>query len=52
MYIGSAVDFRRRKYKHLADLRNNKHHSDHLQKSWNKYGSANFLFEVVEVVKI
>lgn len=48
IYIGSAVNFNYRKRTHLSLLRNNKHHSKHLQSSWNKYGEENFFFEIIE----
>lgn len=51
MYIGSTVDFPKRKREHLNSLRNNKHHSIHLQKSWNKYGENAFVFIILEEVK-
>jgi group I intron endonuclease len=48
MYIGSAsssfaVRFRR----HKSDLNANKHHSEILQRAWNKYGADNFTFEII-----
>ncbi len=36
-------------HRHL--LYNNKHHSIHLQHSWNKYGEDVFIFGVIEVVE-
>ncbi|SRR5216683_7072770 len=50
VYIGSAVDLRRRKNEHFRALRQNRHHSLHLQRAWNKYGEAAFVFEVLEYV--
>ena len=50
IYIGSSVDFQRRQWEHLHDLRKRKHHSQILQNSWNKYGEGAFLFSVVEEV--
>ncbi len=47
-YIGSTKDYRKRCLRHLNDLRNNKHHSVYLQRSFNKYGEGGFLFEVVK----
>ena len=49
-YIGSAVSFKKRKWHHLYELKNNKHHSPKLQNSWNKYGSKKFEFIIVEPV--
>lgn len=50
VYIGSAISFRNRFKSHLSKLRMNGHHSPYLQQSWNKYGEANFTFEVVSLV--
>lgn len=48
VYVGSASNFQRRFYLHKRELNNNNHHSNHLQKSWNKYGSSNFEFIILE----
>ena len=45
VYIGSAIDFYQRKKKHFNSLKNNTHHSRHLQNAINKYGIENFVFE-------
>lgn len=49
-YIGSAKNFAARKAGHLCDLRNNKHHSRFLQRTYNKYGIADLNFEILEEV--
>lgn len=46
-YIGSTNKLNRRWNFHISCLNNNKHHSYHLQKSWIKYGSNNFVFEEI-----
>lgn len=46
-YIGSSVRLERRWSEHRLLLRNNKHHSPHLQRSWNKHGEENFAFEII-----
>lgn len=51
VYIGSAVDIRKRWFHHKNDLRKNKHHSSYLQKSWKKYGEKSFKFFIVEICK-
>lgn len=48
IYIGSAVNFTSRKNHHLSFLRRNKHGNNYLQKSFNKYGELNFIFELIE----
>lgn len=50
VYIGSAVNIDERWRLHLVALRNNKHHSPHLQRAWNKYGEDAFTFSIVEVI--
>ncbi len=46
-YIGQSCNIQKRICQHKSDLRSNRHHNDHLQNSWNKYGEENFLFEIV-----
>lgn len=50
-YIGSAVNFNRRKREHLNCLRNNFHINHFLQSAWNKYGEEAFVFELIEILK-
>ncbi len=50
MYIGSAVNFRRRKNGHHTRLINQNHHSPGLQAAYNKYGWEQLKFEILEVV--
>jgi group I intron endonuclease len=47
-YVGSAVDFKRRKARHFSELRNGRHNNRHLQAAWGKYGEQAFVFVVVE----
>lgn len=52
IYVGSTADtFDRRWKNHRKKLREGKHHSKHLQASWNKYGEENFEFKVLEVTE-
>lgn len=51
-YIGSAVNFLKRKNVHFHHLRKNTHHSPHLQNAWNKYGEENFEFEILEMCSL
>jgi len=51
VYIGSTCrnkGFNKRWKEHKNDLRINKHHNPHLQKSYNKYGKDNFKFVIIE----
>lgn len=49
-YVGSAVNFEKRKARHLWRLRRGDHANKHLQAAWQKYGDKAFFFAVVEVV--
>lgn len=49
-YVGSAVNFSRRKTRHFSELRTGKHNNSKLQNAWNKYGEQAFVFVVVEEV--
>jgi group I intron endonuclease len=48
VYIGSAVDIKRRWYFHYKQLREGKHHSIKLQRHYDKYGKDDLLFTVIE----
>lgn len=48
IYIGSSVNIKKRWTTHLCQLRKNSHHSNYLQRSFNKYGESSFLFSVME----
>lgn len=52
LYIGSAVCFKKRFAVHRCLLDKDKHHNIKLQRSWNKYGSGQFSFNILEVVDI
>lgn len=43
-YYGSSNDVARRFRNHKSQLRRGKHHNDHLQRAWNKYGELAFIF--------
>jgi group I intron endonuclease len=47
VYIGSAVDIKKRWRDHKWGLNHNKHHNLHLQSSWNKYGADSFEFMIL-----
>ena len=47
-YVGSAVDIKRRWRKHKSDLKRNNHHSQILQRAWNKHGEDVFEFSIIE----
>ncbi len=47
-YIGESIDIQHRFCQHKNELRKGTHHSERLQKEWNKYGEKAFRFSVVE----
>lgn len=50
MYIGSTtVSFSSRWQSHKKRLKNNNHHSSHLQNAYNKYGKDNFEYQILEI---
>ena len=49
-YIGSSVNYLKRKNSHICYLRSNKHHSQHLQNAYNKYGEENFKFKSIKKI--
>ena len=51
-YVGSAVNFARRKTRHFSELRRNKHSNPKLQNAWIKYGEAAFVFVIVEELEL
>lgn len=52
LYIGSTVNIKKRWRNHISDLKNNKHHSRHLQNAWNKYSADVFEFSILETCSI
>ena len=50
-YIGSSVNIERRFDSHRKDLIAGTHNNKYLQRAWNKYGSENFEFIVIEEVR-
>jgi predicted GIY-YIG superfamily endonuclease len=51
IYVGSAVDIRQRWAQHRRLLRRNKHHNQHLQQAWNRYGETSFVFSILELTE-
>lgn len=47
MYVGSSKNIKNRFSVHKSALRRGKHHSQFLQRCWNKYGEAAFEFVVL-----
>jgi group I intron endonuclease len=47
VYVGQSVNTRKRLREHLFALRHRCHYNTHLQRSWNKYGEASFLWETL-----
>ena len=46
-YVGSSIHIEERQKEHLRMLGAGRHHSRHLQRAWNKYGSQSFRFETL-----
>jgi group I intron endonuclease len=46
-YIGKSENIKGRWKGHKSELRHNKHHCEHLQLAWNKYGEDSFVFEKI-----
>ena len=49
-YVGSAINLDQRWRTHQSELNRNIHKNSYLQNAWNKYGSNNFQFTIVEIV--
>lgn len=50
-YVGSTrSSFNKRFTTHRRELKNDKHHSKHLQFAYNKHGLNNFKFEILEII--
>lgn len=50
IYVGSSIKIRNRMNTHVSHMNKNKHDNRYLQNSWNKYGSDNFTFSVIEIL--
>jgi len=48
IYIGSSIDISKRWKEHIRDLNADRHCNSHFQRAWNKYGSHNFKFKILE----
>jgi group I intron endonuclease len=48
IYIGSSVDIKNRWRQHLGYFSRGKHGNVYLQRAWDKYGSENFKFDIIE----
>ena len=49
-YIGSSVNFKKRRWEHLNQLKKGEHHCKKLQAAWDEYGPDAFDFEILEEV--
>ena len=48
VYVGQSKELDKRFKRHINELKNNNHHSIHLQRAWNKYGEDSFDFIILE----
>lgn len=51
VYVGSAIDFKRRYYEHVSRLKTKKHSSRKLQSFAGKYGIDALSFDLLEIVE-
>ena len=51
VYIGSSNNLKHRFKEHLKDLYKNKHHCEHLQRAYKKYGAKYFKFCIIEYIQ-
>ncbi|ERL54968.1 GIY-YIG nuclease family protein [Psychrobacter aquaticus] len=49
IYIGSSINIKSRIKRHFNDLKKGSHHSLFLQRSFNKHGSENFSYRIIEI---
>ena len=49
-YLGSSKNIKGRMRTHVKQLEGNRHHCQHLQAAWNKYGCKSFKPEIVEEI--
>lgn len=49
-YIGKSIHIENRWRQHKNNLERNGHVNTHLQNAWNKYGTDNFKFQIIESV--
>lgn len=47
IYIGSAVDIKKRWGEHLCELRKGKHYNSRIQRHFSKYGESDFIFSII-----
>lgn len=47
VYIGQTINYNRRVKAHIAKLKKQTHHNEHLQRAWNLYGEDSFSFEFI-----
>lgn len=52
VYIGQSNNIEVRWTNHRSELKHNCHHNKILQRAWNKYGSENFDFIIIEECKL
>lgn len=48
IYIGQTVNYKKRKTSHLTSLKNGKHHNEHLQRAFEKYGENSFKIKLIK----
>ncbi|NCB40871.1 MAG: hypothetical protein EOM80_19120 [Erysipelotrichia bacterium] len=51
-YVGQSAWIEKRLGQHRSALRGNRHHNDHMQRAWNKYGADSFSFSILEECQV
>lgn len=46
-YVGCSKNLKSRWKEHRRSLNSGRHHSQHLQNAWNKYGEVSFVFSII-----
>jgi hypothetical protein len=49
VYIGQSMDIHKRWLAHMNELKSNRHHNQHLQNVYNKYGENSLNFDILEL---
>ncbi len=52
VYIGQTTNYSKRKKDHFKMLKYGRHHNNHLQRSYDKYGKEAFYIKVIDIVPL
>lgn len=52
IYVGQTIrNYNKRHKEHIRELNHKRHHNNHLQRAWNKYGEENFEFILLHEIE-